>query len=153
MRAPRITQPPRRILVPVEDADLAIHRPRRAPVAVRVERNRLHQILVAVLQVQVKGLVVVVGGGLWDGGCHVLFGEKRTQSTEAKRCQVVVSTTLKECSKMVCQCVVLYFSDYRIGGYNLLGQWPGMACESGCNWKVYLSQSWSRLKLEVTWRG
>ena len=76
MRAPRITQPPRRILVPVEDADLAIHRPRRAPVAVRVERNRLHQILVAVLQVQVKGLVVVVGGGLWDGGCHVLFGEK-----------------------------------------------------------------------------
>lgn len=102
MCAPRITQPPRRILMPVEDPDLAIHRPRRASIAVRVERNRLHQILVAVLQVQVEGLVVVVGGGLWDGGCHDLFGEG-SPIDRTKRCQVVVSTTLKDCSKMVRQ--------------------------------------------------
>lgn len=49
MRAPRIAQPPRPIPMPVKHPNLAIHRPRRAPVAVSVERNRLHQIPMAVL--------------------------------------------------------------------------------------------------------
>ena len=43
----------------VEDADLAIDRPRRASVAVAIEGNGLHEVLVAVLDDGLKARAVV----------------------------------------------------------------------------------------------
>ena len=55
---PVVTMAPDAILVPVEDTDLAVDGARRAPVAVAVEGDGLHQVLVPVPdQVEVGALV------------------------------------------------------------------------------------------------
>lgn len=68
MRGPSIAQAPGAVLVAVEDADLAIDGTGGAAVAVGVEGYGLDEVLVAVLEVQVEGGFLFVGGGRNGGG-------------------------------------------------------------------------------------
>lgn len=59
---PGVAEAPRAVLVPVENADLAIYRSSGAAVAVRVEGDCLDEVLVAMLQREVEGLLLVDRG-------------------------------------------------------------------------------------------
>lgn len=60
--------------MPVEDANLAVDGSRGAAVAVGVEGDGLDEVLVAVLEIEVEGLLFgagrVRGGCCGGGGCH-----------------------------------------------------------------------------------
>lgn len=68
MGCPGVAKAPSSVLVTVEDANLAVDGPRGAAVAVSVEGDGLHEILVAVLEVQLEGGFFL--RGRLDGGGH-----------------------------------------------------------------------------------
>lgn len=69
MGGPCVAEAPGAVLVAVEDADFAIDGAGCAAVAVGVEGDGLHEVLVAVLEVEVEALLVV-HGRLGERGGH-----------------------------------------------------------------------------------
>ena len=69
MRRPGIAEPPCSILVPVEDADLPIDGAGCAAVTICIEGHSLNEILVAMLEVEVKGGLLFAGRRR-DRGSH-----------------------------------------------------------------------------------
>ena len=61
--APCVAEAPCSVTMAVEDADLAVYGASRAAVAISVEGYGLDEILVAVLEIQIKGRLVVAGRG------------------------------------------------------------------------------------------
>ena len=79
MGAPGVAQAPCAVLVPIEYADLAVDGAGGAAVAVGVEGDGLDEVLVAVLEVEIEGGLVVGGGGRDQSSSHVSaeFGRAR----------------------------------------------------------------------------
>lgn len=93
MRPPSIAQAPSAVLMAIKDTNLAVDRPSRAPIAMAIECDGLHKVLMAVLVNGVEAGTVVGGRrvdqkcGRFGHGGFVVFVEGQVQ---ACRCEVVV---------------------------------------------------------------
>lgn len=86
MGSPRVAQAPGAVLVAVKDPNLAIDGASGAAVAVGIEGDGLDQVLVAVLEVEVKGGLLFVGGGRNGGGhCRRRVEEEGDRGRAAER--------------------------------------------------------------------